>query len=48
MATVTNLGRVGLVPKGLYDAATSYKRLDVVASSSGNTYVAIADSTGAS
>ena len=47
MATSTNLGRVGFVPKGTYSSTASYKRLDVVSSSDGNTYVAIADSTGA-
>ena len=47
MATSTNLGRVGFVPKGTYSSTTSYKRLDVVSSADGNTYVAIADSTGA-
>ena len=46
MAT-TNLGRVGLLYKGSYSASTAYKRLDVVSSTNGNTYVAVADSTGA-
>lgn len=47
MATSTNLGRVGLVPKGTYSSTASYKRLDIVSSAEGNTYVAVADSTGA-
>lgn len=44
--STTNLGRVCFVPKGVYSASKAYKRLDVV-TSNGDTYVAIADSTGA-
>ena len=45
MAT-TNLGPVGLVPKGAYNSSTAYKRLNIVSYTDGNAYVAIADSTG--
>lgn len=46
MAT-TNLGRVGLVPKGAYDKNATYTRLDLVYAEDGRAYVAVADSVGA-
>ena len=47
MATVTNLGKVSIVPRGQYAAATPYTRLDLV-TDNGSAYLAVADSTGAS
>ena len=45
MSVKTNLGRVGLVPRGEYDGAASYRRLDVV-TFEGSTYVALCDVQG--
>ena len=45
--SATNLGKACIVPKGTYNSATAYTRLDLV-TDNGNTYLAIADSTGAS
>ena len=42
MAVSTNLGRVGLCPKGDYSASATYKRLDFVVYS-GSSYVALKD-----
>ena len=44
--SATNLGRVSIVPKGSYDVQTNYTRQDLV-TYQGNTYLAVADSTGA-
>lgn len=46
MPQTTNQGKVSIVPKGAYSAETPYNRLDLV-TDSGNTYLALADSTGA-
>ena len=45
MSVKTNLGRVGLVPRGEYDAKASYRRLDVV-TREGSAYVALCDAQG--
>ena len=44
MATFV-LGQVGLNPRGAYDSATAYNRLDCV-SYDGSSYIALADNTG--
>ena len=45
MSTTTNLGRVGLVLRGTYDAATTYSRMDVV-TYQGSAYAATQATTG--
>ena len=45
MSVKTNLGRVGLVPRGEYEAESSYRRLDFVVYG-GSSYVALADTRG--
>lgn len=47
MSTVTNLGRVGLMPAGAYSSTKAYKRGDIVSYTDGNSYVALVDNTGA-
>lgn len=42
--TSTNLGRVSLVPRGEYDAAAAYNRLDIV-EYEGSSYLVLADGT---
>lgn len=42
--TSTNLGRVSLVPRGEYDAAATYNRLDIV-EYEGSSYLVLADGT---
>lgn len=42
--SVTNLGRVSLVPRGTYDAAAVYNRLDIV-EYKGSSYLVLADGT---
>ena len=44
--SATNLGKVSIVPKGEYNELIPYKRQDLV-TNDGNTYLALADSTGA-
>lgn len=44
METRTNLGRVSLVPRGAFDAAAVYNRLDVV-EHEGSSYLTLADGT---
>ena len=46
METSTNLGRVSLVPRGEYDPAAQYERLDVVRYN-GSSYLVLRDVTGA-
>ena len=45
MSVKTNLGRVGLVPRGEYDGESSYRRLDFVVYG-GSSYVALRDAQG--
>ena len=45
MSTTTNLGRVGLVLRGAYDASAAYSRMDVV-SYQGSSYAALKATTG--
>ena len=42
--TATKLGRVSLVPRGAYDAAATYNRLDIV-EYEGSSYLVLADGT---
>ena len=41
----TNLGRVSIAPKGVWDASTAYKKLDVV-NNNGASWLAMQDNTG--
>ncbi len=44
MEIITDLGRVSLVPRGAYDAAAVYRRLDIV-EYEGSSYLVLADGT---
>ena len=44
MEVITDLGRVSLVPRGAYDAAAVYRRLDIV-EHEGSSYLVLADGT---
>ncbi len=44
MEVITDLGRVSLVPRGAYDAAAVYRRLDIV-EYEGSSYLVLADGT---